>query len=346
MENKLLKDEYQAVICNVEKKLKENESWKKDYQDKITQLNSNRELYIEASKRFSTRYYLQKNLQVNSAIGSDPNKVMINLKYKGVVFGDVIVDKSKPLGEDVVLKRKRIINTNQQGEYVEATKEQSKPIPWTSIEATKWRVPFKNNAAISVRPEAQLENYLNKNLSRYGRIKEIKLFDRFVFQMPTVVGGSELHTLGETEKLSDSGHIDLLARTGEPGSSKLTILELKDKYDKNEPPKLAIKQALAYATFIHTLLRSKDAGGEEWYHLFGFGNGKRKGLPKQLKLKVYVIMPMPDSGPENVDLSFINIHDLQFKGYQNDSIELGCALLQKKDNGDWEAPIRTWVKTR
>lgn len=345
MESALLNDEYQAVIRNVEEKLGNNKSWEKDYYEKIKILKEKRELYVEASKRFSTRYYLQKNLQINSAIKSNTD-VTINLKYKGVVFGDVVVDVSKPHGEDVVLKRERIINTMQRKGYVEATNEQRKPIPWTSKEATEWRVPFKENVAISVRPEAQMENYLNKNLNKYGRIKEIRLFDRFVFQMPTIVGGSELHFRGETEQLSDSGHIDLLARTGEPGSSKLTILELKDTYEKDEPPELVIKQALAYATFIHSLLRSEDAGGSEWYHLFGLGNGKRKEIPKQLKLNVYVVMPMPDSGIDGVNLSFINNHDLHFEGYPNDSIELGCALLQKKDNGDWEAPIRTWVKTR
>ena len=345
MENELLKKEYQAVISKVEEKLSNDETWEEDYRKKINNLLNNRDLCVEASKRLSTKYYLQKNLQVNNAskINSD-SKVTINLKYKGVDFGDVDVDISKRHGEDVVLKRKRIIDTTKPKGYVEATKEQRKPIAWTSKEATAWRVPFKKNVAISVRPEAQLENYLNRNLNNYGRIKEIKLFDRFVFQMPTRVGGARLHTLGETENLSNSGHIDLLARTGEPGSSKLTILELKDKYEENEPPELAIKQALAYATFIHSLLRSKNAGGCEWYHLFGLGNGKRKEIPKKLKLKVYVIMPKPDSKKDSVDLSFINIQDLKFGTDTNDSIELGCALLEKNEKGDWEAPIRTWIE--
>ena len=82
------------------------------------------------------------------------------------------------------------------------------------------------------------------------------------------------------------GGIDILARTGTGGkATNLCIMELKDENNKREPPKDAMKQAIAYATFIRELLRS-DAG-TAWWKLLGFG-GK---IPDMLELYTTCVMP-------------------------------------------------------
>jgi hypothetical protein len=84
------------------------------------------------------------------------------------------------------------------------------------------------------------------------------------FQMQTAVGAS-------TEKIKFAEHkkggIDILTRVFHGRKkSKFCVMELKDKYEKNEPPEKAMKQAVAYATFLACLLQSPR--GKDWNALF------------------------------------------------------------------------------
>jgi hypothetical protein len=120
---------------------------------------------------------------------------------------------------------------------------------------------------------------------------------RVRFPMPTPISASK-HKHVKYSGIHGGG-IDILARTGTGGkSTRLCIMELKDKNDKREPPKDAMEQALAYATFIRELLRS-DAG-VKWWELFGFGGEK---VPEPLELYAAIVMPFND----NNDYSFGNM---------------------------------------
>lgn len=113
------------------------------------------------------------------------------------------------------------------------------------------------------------------------------------FPMPTPLKASDHQTVGYARQFG--GGIDIFARTGTGGkNTNLCVIEVKDENTKHEPPKDAIKQALAYTTFIRELLRS-DAG-DAWWKLFGF-SGK---IPADLTL--FAVCAMPSNA--NDDTSF------------------------------------------
>lgn len=71
------------------------------------------------------------------------------------------------------------------------------------------------------------------------------------------------------------GDIDVFCRRHGYGlvpvnRSRLTVIEVKDKNETDEPFHLAIKQAIAYAVFIRELARSQC--GPSWMELWGLGN--------------------------------------------------------------------------
>ena len=124
------------------------------------------------------------------------------------------------------------------------------------------------------------------------------------------------------------GGIDILARVGTGGrATNLCIMELKDENTKKEPPLVALKQAVIYATFIRELIRSDS--GQDWWKLFGFG-GK---VPRKLVLYAACVMP----SNQNNDTSFkgmeldiigdtIKLHYLYFTELNNKIISIDTSL--------------------
>ena len=118
------------------------------------------------------------------------------------------------------------------------------------------------------------------------------------------------------------GGIDILTRTGAGGkATRLCIMELKDENKKSEPPKDAMKQAVAYATFIRELLRS-DAG-EDWWKLFEFG-GK---IPRSLELYAACVMPSNDNN------DYCSFRDMELNITENDTIKLHYLYFTEKKDG-------------
>ena len=123
------------------------------------------------------------------------------------------------------------------------------------------------------------------------------------FQMPTPLNASSLHKIKDPADLKNKklfryskhngGGIDILARRRKASHTYITVIELKDKYDKNEPPEKAMFQAVAYATFIRELIRSYAADGIGWYNLFlNKADGTATAeVPTELVIKCVVAMP-------------------------------------------------------
>jgi hypothetical protein len=124
------------------------------------------------------------------------------------------------------------------------------------------------------------------------------------------------------------GGIDILTRTGTGGiNTYLCIMELKDENVKSEPPKDALKQAIAYTSFIRELLRSE--AGQEWWTLFGF-NGK---IPKQLTLYAACVMPSSNCNDYSfrdmtldIDGDTIKLHYVYFIEKNNKITEVDTSL--------------------
>ena len=159
------------------------------------------------------------------------------------------------------------------------------------------------------------------------------------FQMPTPLKASNLHKVMDENGLAEEkyykyaaqygGGIDVLARRRSGHCSYVTVIELKDKNDKNEPPEKVMYQAIAYATFIHELLRSEKADGQGWYNLFLEKTGRK--LPDKLVIKCVVAMPGLDVDSLDKKLKGKNLNVLKpFVNYPEDELRLHFIELDDK----------------
>jgi len=131
------------------------------------------------------------------------------------------------------------------------------------------------------------------------------------FQMPTPLSASDI----KTGIIKYSGHcgggIDLLARSNKfikkRDETTFCVIEIKDSLNKNEEPVVAIKQTIAYATFIGKLLRTNRARNDIWYSVFrgNIKDYKQKGykqkLDKPIEIRAIIAMPLAE---KTIDLSF------------------------------------------
>ena len=147
------------------------------------------------------------------------------------------------------------------------------------------------------------------------------------YQMTTPISASKVHEgldmlvysrgRGENSELEyDGGGIDLLLRRGKGNSNKtLTLIELKDKYERSESPELALGQLVAYATFLCNLFDiDKD---QLWGREFGYQSGL-----KAKNLNLIIMMPEPEKGKPRKDFldkdggfSMIKIQTIENKEY-------------------------------
>ena len=102
--------------------------------------------------------------------------------------------------------------------------------------------------------------------------------------MPTPLSASK----NEIKYSKGHGGIDILARRG----GHLVIFELKDEYKKEEGPEKVMSQAIAYATFITELCKTKAAND--------FWKICRIDASKKQKTLLYVSILMPDPGTSEV----------------------------------------------
>jgi len=210
---------------------------------------------------------------------------------------------------------------------------------WESIEATKFRDFFynhngeKNNNFHEHTVESAFLSDLEKKKGINKTLKNIQPVEinEKRFQMPTPLKASSLYKIVDPADLKDlknfshaaqyGGGIDILARRRKGSHSYITVIELKDKCDKKEPPEKVMYQAIAYATFIHELLRSEKADGQGWYNLFLEKTGRK--LPDKLVIKCVVAMPGLDVGNLDKFLEGQNLNVLKpFINYPEDELQL------------------------
>ena len=173
------------------------------------------------------------------------------------------------------------------------------------------------------RKESLLLTEFSKNKSKEKvliGIQPVKIA-KVRFPMPTPLSASDHKKVKYSGTYG--GGIDILTRVRTKDKSiNLCIMELKDENTKTEPPKEALKQAIAYTTFIRELLRSES--GEEWWKLFGF----RRKLPDKLVLLAACLMPSNANNDENFKNMQLNISDS--KG--DDKIVLHYLYFKEKNN--------------
>lgn len=327
-----LDDEYIEVIKQTRQLLDSNREWIDRYRNYIQKINDIREQLKKARQAF----YVPKPLKLYMPISKAMNSVF-NLRFCGQDVADLKINTYNEVSIHFNKKARNIkkardifaLMSNEDKVYFENLED--KFYPWTGEEANRFRKIVKAFPIEKLcgQPEHKLESYLLDNyLQKYSQGKEIvniqpvtMLEGNGFFQMPTPLKASNAKDGIIEYSAEKGGGIDILARIGRGNNTHLAIIELKDKYEKNEPPEKAICQAIAYATFIRKLLRSESGGN--WWSFFGFGGD----VPKSLKL--FAIISMPNS--ENADKNFVYNckHDaINLSLGEEDKLELGYIYLK------------------
>lgn len=296
----ILQKEFEEVAASVLSLLDhpQEDNWRARYAEYANEIEENRTNIASARKTFHEWDPLYLYINVSNSKQAK-NKVQFELRYLGQTVADLISkeDLVKDLVKDLVLDTTKYNDNNLK--YFDCD-IQLDSADWRRKEAKAFRQFFKNrNRHIDFtghnpsNEEHRLESLLLTEFSKKGsskkalsNIQPVKIAG-IRFPMPTPLSASN-HKAIKYSGIRGGG-IDILARTGKGGrATNLCIMELKDENKKREPPKDAMKQAIAYATFIRELLRTDtDETGQKWWKLFGFG-GK---VPEKLTLFAACVMP-------------------------------------------------------
>jgi len=311
-------EEYKQTIIEVIQLLDENKEWKSRYKDYITLLTAANRIIDQAADQFGRC----KNLDIYSSVSrvksATDKRCSFNLRYNGQSVAELIVDdKSK----EITLKLPKS-NASSYVNYPAQLRDVTKSIPWQKGIAKQFRKFFAGapdtNPDAKNNKEHDMESQLLKQFSQKTskdkyllNIQPVQLLG-LRFQMPTPLAACNAKKAKLNYSGCKGGGIDILARHGKGRGIQLTVIELKDECTNNEPPETAIRQAIAYATFLHALLRTEEADPAGWWRLFGY----KGSVPKKLRIKAVIAMP---SGEYN-DTSFAG-EELKF-GDSKDVLEL------------------------
>ena len=306
MMQEILLNEYGKVVEAVLESLAENPEWKRRYhkycldEGAISSIGKMR-------KAFRVRAPIYPYLSISKAINADASTATFDLRYQGQSIADLVVS-SKPgennQGYEVALRinqGKAKTNLRDFG-FSMAENASGNPI-WSLKDAAKFRAHFKaepvradagNKKNQEHRVESEILTDMLKRSNAAGKIlrnMQPALLCGERFQMPTPLSASGVKNGRLVYGGPQGGGVDILARAGHGGSTSLCIIEVKDQNESKEPPQTAMKQAIAYATFIWQLLRADAELGKKWWKMFGFS----RDIPAQLTLFAVVAMPAKDS---------------------------------------------------
>lgn len=321
-----LDDWYIEVIKKTRQLIDSDREWIARYRKYIQKINDNHEQLKEARHAF----YVPKPFKLYMPISKAMNSVF-NLRFCGQDVADLKINTYNKVSIRFNKKARNIFESmsNEDKEYFDNLKEEF--YPWKGKEARRFRRIVKEIPSEKVcgQPEHKLESELLDNfLQKSSQGKEIlniqpitMLKGSGFFQMPTPLkaSGAKNGINNITYANSYGGGIDILARVGRGIGTQLAILELKDENISSEPPEEAIKQAIAYATFVRELLRSEV--GKTYWRFFGF----TRKLPEKLALKAIIVMPYKAGVNTDFGKTSLQIEDT------NDFIELG--YIYRKDDG-------------
>lgn len=288
-------DECRNTILEVQKLLKENEEWKARYLKYAKTINANLAKIKEYKTKFNEWAPLYLYMNVTEAKGN----MIFSLRYLGQD-----VAKLKVGADKITISTKGFDKKNERdfGCDVQLKKNKDGDVKWKSDAASEFRSyfsknPKRTNSSGKKNEEHRIESLLLTEFSKKSsdnkflcNIQPVRLANIARFQMPTPLSGSKKIKYSG----ASGGGIDIISHIGKGRSTKLCIMEVKDENVSKEPPQKAIKQGLAYATFVRELL--KNNSGKEWWKIFGF-NGE---CPNKPDLYVTCIMP----SKTNNDTSF------------------------------------------
>ncbi|MCB4791074.1 MAG: tetratricopeptide repeat protein [Elusimicrobia bacterium] len=344
MDKPLCDENYQDYLDTIQTAsnlLNKNNEWINRFAEYAKGIKKNISRIKNKKDSFNQWSPLYLYMNVSQAKGD----AIFNLRYLGQSVADIDV-KSDGSVKSIKLDQNRYKKHNEDYFGFIHNYEDDKTIwEWSGKDATAakaFRKHFCNNPQ-RIKVEQKKENHEHRIESMFltefskrdakdkrkelRNIQPVKIAKIARFQMPTPFSASNDLKYPKNGK---GGGIDILARVGKGNSTKLCIMELKDENTAKEPPKVAIKQGLAYATFISKLLRSKS--GKKWWNIFGFSGKVRKDL----KLLVACVMPISEYKERNNE-SFkgikivhegctFELHYIYFKEEINKILEINTSL--------------------
>lgn len=332
--NLVIKSEFLSVIEETRLLLDNDREWLGRYIKYAKKISDN--MVFIKSVRSSFREWSPLKIYMNTTSAQNAKKtVSFELRYLGQTVAKLTGNKDKKHK----LSTKGFEKTNRRdfgcGICLSAA-------DWCGKDAALFRSFFKGrkSARNAVKNKSNEEHRLESLLlTEFSRKKEKELqyikpvmIGGLRFPMPTPISASN-HKAVKYSGITGGG-IDILTRTGTGGrATNLCIMELKDENIKSEPPKDAMKQAVAYSTFIRELLRSN--AGEAWWKLFGFGGA----LPNPFVLYAACVMPSNTGNDYSFKDMELNIYDDIIKLHYmyftevNNKIKSVDTTLGKKNNG-------------
>ena len=302
MPQAILLKEYEQIVKIVQEILIKNPEWLKRYpnyvlDDKgVGNIRKMRKAFRVWKPMFSY-LTISKTMQKGKA-----KSATFDLRYQGQSIADLVVSEKSSennQGYEVALQiseGKAKTNLRDFG-FSMAENASGKPV-WSLKDAAKFRAHFKaepvrTDAGNKKNREHQFESEILTDMRKKSAAGKILCNMQPVllcgerFQMPTPLSASDARK-DNIKYAEKGGGIDILARAGTCGANtNLCIIEVKDQNESKEPPQAAMKQAIAYTTFIWQLLRADAALGQKWWKMFGFS----RDIPAQLTLFAVVAMP-------------------------------------------------------
>ena len=275
---KCIQDTVENAEQQLDQLLKEYDWVKKcnDYAVKILQ-------NINIIKQNKSKFYQSKGLYVYTNVGdSSGNANKFQLRYSGQIVAYIEIQNDEPY-----LFTSSEQNKNNSKIFKINTYNLSNGVKWTDDKAKEFRKAFAECTKLAKSPEHTLESALltifEKKETDNGTmampfIQPVKIANICRFQMPTHLKASG-KILEPTKQLSRG--IDILARIGRGGSSRLCVMELKDE---PENPLTTMQQGVAYAVFLRKLLANESDGA--WSSIFGY-----KKYRKEYSITVCIVMP-------------------------------------------------------
>jgi len=294
------REECLQVIAKTQQRLEEKKEWEERYADYAKQLLDKRGSVAARREQFHEYAKLPYYLNIGK-IKEAEKTLLVDVRFRGQTVAEMAVTD-----DDVRLRTpKKIKETNETNFGCKIAFPRS--VPWAGEEARALRKYFFDLADKDGNiPEHNIESLLLSEFlkdkgadkgvvgiqpvlyPKLDRKRDGKEVTGFRFAMATPLSACKPREIKYSGRYG--GGIDILARTGR-GKVMLTIVEVKNPY---KAPKNALKQAIAYATFILKLLRSESGSG--WWSLFGF-TGK---LP-ETGLTVRAVAAMPHHKDKSLD---------------------------------------------
>ncbi|NLE03340.1 MAG: hypothetical protein GX638_00865 [Crenarchaeota archaeon] len=340
----MITENYQDIVNNVNKLLDENTEWKiryANYAEKLLEHKNNFNAQALRQLKFLTSK-ISFSLTYHSTITSILNNEIF-LMYHGLKVIKVKVDSKGRvwihlLKKDNLTESKikyQLMNDNYEKIISEARYfikkliSDNKNLEYAVESSLKEKIRKQNNKDVFFKEFAPIA------------VLELENSAVFHFQMPVPISASKIYKSASALSYSKNSKpgIDLMARSKKfikkKDETSICIIEIKDSFVEKERPELAIKQAIAYSTFIGRLLRTNEARNDIWYSFFrgkiqNFASkGYMQKLFKPLEIRTFIAMPLENN---KTSLSFGGVKLSFNEEYPEDQIVLGYMDLVLDDN--------------